>query len=302
MRSEGKEMVESELDRVGAAEPYANTVPIAEEEENSIDLVELFQTLHRGRKAIFRVTLGVFAIATAVAFFLPPRYTSTVSFVPPTTNSSSSMTSAVAGQLAALGGGDLLGAVKNPGDLYAGILRSRSIASRLVKQFDLMSVYRVSRESVAEKTLASNTDIAVDMKSSIVTVNVTAKSPTLAHDIARAFMDALRETNGRLALSQSSQRRLFFEQQLAKEKDDLENAEVELKKTEEQSGLIAPNGQTESGIRTIAETQAQIALRQVQLAALRQSATEQNPDVIRLQSEIDDLEGQLSRLHAKSAK
>ncbi len=133
-----------------------------------------------------------------------------------------------------------------------------------------------------------------------MTLDVTAKSPQLAHDLANAYMDALRETNGRLALSQSSQRRLFFEQQLEKEKNDLEDAEVELKKTEEQSGLIAPSGQTESEIKTIADTQAQIALRQVQLAALRDSATEQNPEVIRLHSEIDDLQGQLSRLERGS--
>jgi capsule polysaccharide export protein KpsE/RkpR len=115
-------------------------------------------------------------------------------------------------------------------------------------------------------------------------------------------MDALRETNGRLALSQSSQRRLFFGQQLAKEKDDLEDAEVELKKTEEQSGLIAPSGQTETEIRTIAETQAAVALREVQLAALRDSATEQNPEVIRLKSEVADLQGQLARLQSGSSK
>jgi uncharacterized protein involved in exopolysaccharide biosynthesis len=134
-----------------------------------------------------------------------------------------------------------------------------------------------------------------------VSVDVTAKSPELAHDLASAYMDALRDTNGRLALGQSSQRRLFFGQQLAKEKDDLEDAEVDLKRTEEQSGLIAPTGQTEAEIRTIADTQAEIAVREVQLAALRDSATEQNPELIRLRSEIADLQGQLSRLQSGSS-
>ncbi len=127
-------------------------------------------------------------------------------------------------------------------------------------------------------------------------------SPERARDIANSYMDALRETNGRLALSQSSQRRLFFGQQLAKEKDDLEDAEVDLMKTEEQSGLIAPTGQTTVEIETLAQTQAQIAVRQVQLAALRDSATEQNPEVIRLRSEIGDLQGQLARLQNGSGK
>ena len=294
-------MAESKLDEIVAAEPYANVGSNVEVDEDSIDVVELFRTLRRGRRTIFAVTLAAFAIATAVAFLLPFRYTSAVTFIPPNAGGSS-VASAFAGQLSALGAGDLLGSVKNPGDVYAGILKSRSIASELVKQFDLKGVYRVKKEGLAEKMLDSNTEVSVDPKSTIVTVEVTDNSAARAHDLANAYMDALRETNGRLALSQSSQRRLFFGQQLAKEKDDLENAEVDLKKTEEQSGLIAPAGQTAVQIDSIAQTQAQIAVRQVQLAALRDSATEQNPEVIRLRSEIGDLQVQLSRLQNGSGR
>jgi uncharacterized protein involved in exopolysaccharide biosynthesis len=291
-------MAENEKGRVTIAEAHANEPPPME--ESSVDLIALFHKLRRGTKTIVAGSLAALTIATLVALLLPPRYTSSTSFVPPNVSGSSSLASAVAGQLSALGAADMLGAVKNPGDLYAGILKSRSIAGELVQRLDLMKVYRVKKESLAEKELGSSTVIEVDPKSAIVTVSVTAKSPQLAHDLASAYMDALRETEGRLALSQSSQRRLFFGQQLAREKDDLEDAEVDLKKTEEQSGLIAPSGQTESEIRTIAETQAQIAFRQVQLAALRDSATEQNPEVIRLRSEIDDLQGQLARLQKGS--
>ena len=104
---------------------------------------------------------------------------------------------------------DLLGGVKNSGDLYAGVVESRSITSELVKRFDLKRVFGVEKESAAEKALESATVITVDAKSSIVTVEVSDKSPLLAHDLANSYMDALRETDGRLALSQASQRRLF---------------------------------------------------------------------------------------------
>jgi tyrosine-protein kinase Etk/Wzc len=289
-------MADNVTGRAAMAEPYEN-VPLAlEEEEDSIDLIALFQVLRRGKRTILGVTLAVFVLATAIAFLLPRRFTSTVSFIPPALSNGNSMAATLAGQLSAIGGGDLFGGAKTSGDLYAGILESRSIASELVKNFHLMDVYRVKKESEAEKALASNTAVTVDQKSTIVTVNVTDKEPERARDLANAYMDALRETNGRLALSQSSQRRLFFGQQLAKEKDDLEDAEVELKKTEEQSGLIAPSGQTEAEIRSIADMQAQVAIRQVELASLRESATEQNPEVIRLRSEIDDLQGQLAHL------
>ena len=141
-----------------------------------------------------------------------------------------------------------------------------------------MQVYRVKKESEAKKELDSATSVTVDQKSTIVTVGVTDRSPARAQELADAYMVALRATNGRLALSQVAQRAVFFEQQLAKEKEQLEDAEVELKRSEEQSGLVVPNGQAEVEMRSIAETQAQITARQVQLAAMRNSATEsKNP-------------------------
>ncbi len=50
---------------------------------------------------------------------------------------------------------------------------------------------------------------------------------------------------GVIALSELSQRSLFFEEQLEREKNALADAEVDLKKDQEQAGLIAPNGQAQ---------------------------------------------------------
>jgi uncharacterized protein involved in exopolysaccharide biosynthesis len=272
--------------------------------ERPLDLGAILGTLYRERKTLLLVTSAMFAIATAAAFLITPQYTSKASFIPPTANSNSSV-AALMGQLSqvsGVGAGSLLGGVKNPGDLYVGILQSRSIQEEIVKRFDLKTVYKVKKESQAEQRLAANSKFAVDLKNSIVTLSVTDPSPARACDLVNAYLDALRETNGRLALSESSQRRLFFGQQLAKEKDALEDAEVDLKKTEEQSGLIAPAGQTATEIQVIAQTRAQIAVREVELSALRESATSQNPELIRLQSEISDLQGQLSRLQTGSGK
>jgi len=301
MTREGTQIVEEELKSAPRISSRPDPATDHGGEQEGIDVIYVLQSVVLN-KTTLRITLASFIFATILAFSLPARYTSSASFLPPSLGTGNAMATALAGQLAAFGAGDLLGEVKNSGDIYAGILKSRSVAGKLVKQFDLMHLYKAKRESEAEKDLASDTSIAIDPKSSIVTVSVSGKTPQLAHDLANAYMDALRETNGRMALGQSSQRRVFFEEQLAKEKNNLEDAEVDLKKTEEQSGLIAPTGQTEVQIRTIAETQAQIAARQVLLAALRQSSTEQNPEVVRVRSEITDLQSQLSQLQRGGGK
>ena|ERR1035441_4649455 len=144
-------MTQNEIGREGTAEPIADAPGTLEVEEDSVDLLALWHKLWRGRTTIFTITLVVFAFATTIAFLLPFSFTSTTSFIPPSLGSNNSMASVVAGQLSSVGAGELLGGVKTPGDLYAGILRSRSIASELVKRFDLMRVYRVKKVSQAEE-------------------------------------------------------------------------------------------------------------------------------------------------------
>jgi tyrosine-protein kinase Etk/Wzc len=278
-------------------EARARQVQIDRENDDIVDLGAVLRTLYLERKTLFIFMAGACALAILAAFVMRPMFTSVASFLPPSSGGSSA-SAALAGQLSQLSGlsGGALGGTKGSGDLYVGILKSRSVKSELIKRFDLKSLYKVKEESRAEKVLASHSNFDIDAKSSIVTISVTDSSAARAHDLANAYLDALTEKNGQLALTESSQRRLFFGQQLAKEKDDLENAEVVLKETEEKSGLIAPAGQTASEIQMIAQTRDRISAKQVELASLSLSATEENPDLIRLESEIQGLENQLSKL------
>jgi capsule polysaccharide export protein KpsE/RkpR len=236
-------------------------------------------------------------LGLVAAFIIRPSYTSTASFLPPGSGGSSA-TATLVGQLSVLSGlsGGSSGGAKGSGEVYVGILKNSSVRSELVKRFNLMSRYSVKKESLAEKVLAGHSTFDIDPKSSIVTVSVSDKSPAQAQDLANAYLDALTEKNGQLALTEASQRRLFFGLQLAKEKDDLEDAEVALKETQERSGLIAPLPQTDSEIQMINQARDRISARQVELAGLRLSATEENPERVRLESEIQGLQEQLSKL------
>jgi tyrosine-protein kinase Etk/Wzc len=286
------------LDRMEpiGAENAVSTMPF--EEGPLSTLGAILRKLYLGWKTILVSILAGVAIATTIAFLMPPTYTAEASFIPPTSVSSSTAAMLLGqfSQFASLTGGGGSVGMTTPGQLYVGILKSRLIADKLIERFGLMSVYRVKKESQAEKILSKNSEFVVGLKDSIVTVRVTDKSPTRARDIAKAYLDLLYDTNGRLALTESSQRRMFFEQQLARQKDALADAEVDLKKTQEQSGLIAPERQTATEIQMTAQTRAEIAARKVQLAGLAQSATSQNPEFIRLESEIDNLQGQLNQL------
>ena len=263
-----------------------------------MDVLALLVSLLRGKKTILRFVAAGVLLAAVAAFLMKPVYTAEASFVPPSSNTSGM--AALAGQLGALGlGSGATGAIRI-GDVYAGILGSRTVADDLIVRFDLQKVYRVKPLSAAEAILKARSNFGIGLKDSIVTITVEDLDPQRARDIANGYLDELHTQNSRLALTEAAQRRLFFEQQLELEKNTLADAEVDLKKSEESSGFIAPVGQTAVEIQTVAQTRAEIAIREVQLAALRQGATDQNPEIVRLRSEIEDLQGQLNRLQASS--
>jgi uncharacterized protein involved in exopolysaccharide biosynthesis len=171
-------MAQGVIDRTGA-EGMLLTGSQGFDEEESIDLVELFQALLRRKWTILALSLGCFVLAMLIAFLLPLQYTSTASFIPPNVSAGGSMATALAGQLSAIGAGDMLGTAKSSGELYSGMLKSRTVLGDLVKHFDLMQLYGLKKESQAEETLAGKTVISVDVKSTIVTLSVTDKSPIL---------------------------------------------------------------------------------------------------------------------------
>src|SRR5438270_501775 len=243
--------------------------------------------------------IAIWAVAAAVvgliiAFLVPNQYTAQTKIIPPQQPQSSA--TAVLGQLGALAGfasKDL--GLKNPADLYVGILRSQTIADELIKRFDLQRYYRKKYASDTRKELDGHTDIDVG-KDGLISLKFTSKDPNLSAAVANAYIEQLYSSNQRLAITDASQRRLFFQKQLELEKNALADSEVELKKTQEATGLIEVTGQADAIIRSVAQMEAQIAGKQVQLQAVRSSATEDNPEVIRLKAEIAALEQQLANL------
>jgi tyrosine-protein kinase Etk/Wzc len=114
--------------------------------------------------------------------------------------------------------------------------------------------------------------------------------------MANGLIDELYHLNSTLAITEAAQRRLFFSEQLEGEKAALAAAEEDLKKTQEKTGLIQLSGQAEEIIRSVATLRAQIVSLEVELQAARTYATDQNPDVTRIQQEIDALQRQLTAM------
>ena len=131
-------------------------------------LIELF-TLFASRKWLIAMAAGIgMLVGVVLSLVLPAEYTSTTRIMTP--HETQSTATMLMNQLAGASGmipssvGGALG-LRNPNDLYVGILGSRTIADALVKEFNLQNEYRVRDSEAARKKLADETSIRSEKSS-----------------------------------------------------------------------------------------------------------------------------------------
>jgi uncharacterized protein involved in exopolysaccharide biosynthesis len=268
-----------------------------EDEAPTIDLLTLLLWLGQGKRLIAAVAVLAAVASLVVAELLPKVYTAQATFLAPGSQQQSGSAAALAalGSLSGLAGAS---AVKSPDELYVALLQSDSVERALAQRFELARRYDTSSQMELQKAMQKSIRVVSDKKSGLIAVDVDDHDPQFAADLANAHGTEITKVLGRLAVTEAQLRRVFFERQLKETKDSLVKAEQDLQEVQERSGVIVLDKQAEALITGAAQVRSQIAEREVQLKVLRTSATQQNPDVMRLNSELAALHAELARMEA----
>ena len=267
-----------------------------DEDGPAVSLTDVLIWLGERKALIGAVTGGVAVLSLVVSLLLTPIFTARTTFLAPGSQQQSGSAAALAalGSIGALPG---LGA-KTPDDLYVALLKSDSVQRGLDQRFNLRAHYDVKTYETLRKVLPSYVRVSADKKSGVISVEVDDEDPKFAADLANAHEPEVTKLLGRLAVSEAQLRRVFFEKQLQDTKENLVKAEQSLQAVQEKSGVIVLDKQAEALINNAALLRAQISEREVQLRVLRTSATDQNPAVIRLNSELRGLRAELARMES----
>jgi capsule polysaccharide export protein KpsE/RkpR len=265
--------------------------------------IERLRLLWTHRAFLFRAAAAGLVLSAAIAFLISSRYESAARLMPPDANNSGTaalLSSAVRNSTlggAGLGaldttsiGSDLLG-LKNTGDLFVGILRSRTVEADVVTKFDLAKVYRDRRSDDAQKELASNVDVGVDRKSGIITIKVTDKNPQRAAAIAQEYLEELDRVVTNSNNSAAHRERVFLEGRLEQVKQDLELAEKNFSQF-----AIDIQAQGKAMIESAAALQGQLIEAQTELQGLKQMYTDENVRVRSVRARVNELQRQLQQL------
>lgn len=264
-----------------------------------ITLIEILTQLARRKSLILKIAGAGMLIGLILCFLLPVKYAATTRIMPP--QQSPSTASLVMNQLGALSGsplaamaGSSLG-LRNPNDIYIGLLNSRPVADAIITRFGLVEIYRSKDMTQARRKLAESTQVTSE-KSGLLAVSVTDKDRTRAAAIANAYTDELRTLTKTLAVSEAGQRRFFYEDQLRQSKESLVAAELAFQQVQQKKGLVQLDAQAKSMIEGLAALRAQVAAKQVEVQSLRSYSTDQNPSVQLAEKQLASLQAEESRL------
>lgn len=253
-----------------------------EAEYRTIDLSIYVGAIWRRRYKVVGAALLGLLVSAAISLLLPRQYDATARLQPPAPRE--------------MGLSSLL-PTTNQGDLYLGLLDSRTVADDVIEHQNLKEYFHTTRVSVLRRRLASMSTIRTD-KNQFITVVVRAPQPQAAMRIANEYVDALYRLNHAISLAQAEHRWEYFEGPLEQEKNKLAQAEEELKQAQQRTGMVLPEAQVRMGVTALGQLKQEIANREVLLASLRTGSTDNNPRVIELRSQIANLYGQVARMEA----
>jgi tyrosine-protein kinase Etk/Wzc len=288
----------AELDEQANSPHASRATGRSEKKDEEVSVLDLLIVLAQRKRLILLMTAAFAILAAVISLILPKRYTATVTLLPPQQNST--MGGILASQVGSLAGvaalaGNSLG-MKNPNDLFVAMFKSRTVEDAMVQHFGLMQEYHKRYLSDARKVFENNVTVDGNGKDGLIHISVQDPNPKRAADLTNGYVDQFRSLSQHLAMTEASQRRLFFEQQLEQAKNNLADAEEALKKTEMSTGVIQLDSQARALIEAAATLRAQIATQEVQIQGMQTYATGENRDVVQARQELESMRAQLAKL------
>ncbi|MEB0140851.1 MULTISPECIES: Wzz/FepE/Etk N-terminal domain-containing protein [unclassified Undibacterium] len=264
------------------------------DEDDGLALMDILLTLAKHKKKIMLYPIVCGVAGLLISLCMQAVFKANTKILPP--QQSQSTASAMLSQLGGLAGGAgaALG-IKNPNDLYIAMLKSRAVTDKLISRFDLKKRYDVKLVETTRKMLDTNSTIAAG-KDGLIGIEVEDKDPKIAMAIANAYVEELTLLTSRFALTEASQRRLFFEKQLELAKDKMIVAETTLAKGIDSKGVLSVDGQSKAVVETAARLRAAVSAKEIQLKAMQAFVTPNNNEYKRAYQELLGMQQELGKL------
>lgn len=260
------------------------------------DALDLILEIARHGRLIIGGGLLVGVLALGASYLIKPTFTSSTVILPP--QQQQSLASSALSSLGALAGlaGGAAGGVRSPIDQYVAMLRSTTLADRMIDRFNLLEVYDEKLRFDARALFWERSRVSAGRRDGLITIEIDDKDPKRAAEMAAAMVEEFRRMTSELVITEAQQRRSFFEKQVQATRDKLSAAQQAL----QGSGLTAGTLKAEpkAAAEGYAKLKAEATAAQVRLQALLTNFTANAPEVQQQQSLLAALNAELRKQEA----
>ena len=268
--------------------------------DDSNFILQLIAVLFRWRRLLIVNTL-VAAVLTlfVMRLFFPDWFTATTSIMPPEKDAGSLGFAAgmlPSGLSSLLGGSGLaLPGLASPSDLYASIVRSRTVSMAVIEKHGLKEVFGAKLDIDALAELHGRTQVIVQPEG-IINLSYEDTDPERAAVIANSFIDELNRVNQENLVSKARAMREFIEGRLNESVVGLTLAEEALEAFQKEHNAVALDEQVRAAINAIADLRGQLVMAEIEFGVMKKSLSPNNTRYKNQEFKIQQIRKQLKRL------
>jgi len=241
----------------------------------------LLEMLARRRLFIIVFVIVATFLSVAVALVLPKWYQASALLLPPKDLALPIPGLAQLSEVVSITKGADLPVMVTPSDVYARILKSRTIAERIIEKFDLKTRFAADYFKQAYDVLMSRSEFKVTDEG-LLLISFEDKDPGVAADVVNAFVEELDRVNREIALERVRQNRSFIEERLAQVKQELASARKEFENFQLENRAVDFDEQTRLAIEQAVKLKITLTELDIELKMSERNLAEDNPELVEL--------------------
>lgn len=254
--------------------------------DGQVSVLDLIAVLLRRWKTIVFTTLAAVALAALGLFLLPTTYVAQTVLVPAAERGNTgSVRAQLMSQMPNLP--LTVGAGGGQQRLIEVVLRSRSLADSMVARIRAQPQHRDVEPGEIREILATGVDLQGDaVLDGSVAVKVTAEEPALAADVANEFPPLINGIAASLGAQLAQRKEQFIEAQLAAAAERLAESEARMVRFEKGSDAVDLQEQGKRTVEAASRLQEAVTQQELRVAAIRRTATPNNPELRAAEGEL----------------
>jgi len=265
-------------------------------EEKNFNLWKFLEIIALKIKFIIIFVLIVTVIAAAVSLLMPRWYKASSLILPPKEEGFKlGWAGASLDDMLSLTSGLKLPVMATPTDVYARILKSRSLAERVIKANNLSDYYNLPYGEDLLAEVEKNSEFNVTPEG-LLEISYMDKNPEMAAKVANSFADELDMSNREIASSRAKVAREFIEKRLHIVKGELDSARIELREFQKTNKAIDLDKQTQLAVEAAVNLKVELAKYEIDINVKEKTLSPNHPDVIGLKRRVEEIKKQIREL------